>query len=112
MPTLDTCSATTNQVKTGIKTKGRPFSGTVNYINYEKGVMVMKGKAAQTFYINSSTNVKLDGAPAKPEDIKAGHTIGGYAREGSDGKWVATTINIYTEKSREKSTNPQREPTK
>lgn len=78
--------------------KGRPFHGTVKTVDFNANCIVLQGKAAQTFYVNSKTSIKIDGAVASFKDLTVGVYVGGYARQESDGRWVATTLNINTTK--------------
>ncbi|MGB9602007.1 MAG: hypothetical protein ACPMAG_04380 [Limisphaerales bacterium] len=101
-------SANSNQapnLSAGVKSRGRPFHGTIKAVDYSAEFIVLQGKSAQTFYVDSKTAIKIDGKPAKLRDIVAGNYVGGYAREQPDGKWVATTLNIDTTKSKNSSPN-------
>ncbi|MGC8742828.1 MAG: hypothetical protein ACP5T0_02975 [Verrucomicrobiia bacterium] len=85
--------------------RGRPFHGIIKTVDYTSEFIVLEGKSAQTFYVNSNTTIKIDGKAAKFKDISAGHYVGGYARENADGRWVATTLNINTAKSKNSGSN-------
>ncbi len=90
----------TNKNIPTVKLKGRPFNGTIKTVDYKDGYIVLQGKSAQTFYINSETKIKIDGTSSNLKDITAGAYVGGYAREISSGRWFATTVNINTSKSK------------
>lgn len=85
--------------------RGRPFNGIIKTVDYTSEFIVLEGKSAQTFYVNSNTTLRIDGKAAKFKDISAGHYVGGYARENADGRWVATTLNINTAKSKNSGSN-------
>ncbi len=90
----------TNKNSPTVKLKGRPFSGTIKTVDYKEGYIVLQGKSAQTFHVNSETKIKIDGTPSNLKEIAAGAYVGGYAREVSSGRWFATTLNINTSKTK------------
>ncbi len=90
----------TNKNSPTVKLKGRPFNGTIKTVDYKDGYIVLQGKSAQTFYINSETKIKIDGISTSLKDITTGVYVGGYAREMSSGRWFATTLNVNTSKSK------------
>lgn len=90
----------TNKTNSTVKLKGRPFNGIIKIVDYKDGYIVLEGKSAQTFYINSETKIKIDRVPAGLKDIITGVYVGGYARWSSSNKLFATTLNIDTSKSK------------
>ncbi|HON06612.1 MAG TPA: hypothetical protein PLW02_00775 [Verrucomicrobiota bacterium] len=93
-------AASTNKTNTTVKLKGRPFHGIIKTVDYKDGYIVLQGKSAQTFYINSETKIKIDGVQAGLKDITTGVYVGGYARWSSSNNLFATTLNIDTSKSK------------
>jgi hypothetical protein len=78
--------------------KHRPFSGTIKAVSAASRAIVLRGEKAQTFFIIPETKIKRDGQPIKFEQITAGETLGGYARQAPDGRWEALTLNFGEKK--------------
>ena len=75
------------------KSKFRPFNGTIKSVDKTAKTITLEGEKAQAFQITSETKIVKDGKPAILDELSAGDKIGGRARETSDGKWEALTIN-------------------
>jgi hypothetical protein len=76
------------------KLKHRPFNGTIKEVNRSARTIVLRGEKAQTFFIIPETKIKRDGQPIRFEQIAAGESLGGYARQVPDGRWEALTLNF------------------
>lgn len=86
------------------KTKHRPFHGTIKSVDKTARILTLNGPKAQTFKIISETKINRDSKPAGIDALVAGETLGGYARQASDGTWEALTLNVG--KKPEKTTQP------
>lgn len=105
----DFCFAADTQVEKGsrasAKPRGMPFNGTVKFVDPQQSFVVLEGKSARKFFVSPQTKIKIDGVEGKLNQIEAGKYIGGYAREESENHWVATTINIYSNRTKTNSTS-------
>ena len=77
-----------------VKTKYRPFHGTIKSVDKIAKILTLNGPKAQTFKIISETRINRDGKPAGVDALIAGETLGGYARQAADGTWEALTLNV------------------
>ncbi|MCX7872185.1 MAG: hypothetical protein N2487_02745 [Verrucomicrobiae bacterium] len=82
------------------KLRGRPFYGVVKAVDILQGFVVLEGRGGQRFFVSPQTTIKIDGVNAKLKDVEAGKYVGGYAREESAGRLVATTLNIYSDRAK------------
>lgn len=72
-----------------------PFNGKVKSIDAVGMTLSLpggKGKSDRVFIINAETKITLEKKPAKLDDIKVGHYVGGAAKKDGD-KSIAVTIN-------------------
>lgn len=95
-------SIESDKTQTSIKSRGRPFHGTIKLVDYTQNFIVLEGKSAQKFFVSPQTAIKIDGSTGKFNQIESGKYVGGYAREETGGRWVATTLNVYSDKSKTK----------
>jgi len=85
--------------KPSSKAKERPFHGTIKAVNKSLKLITLNGEKAQTFFIIPETKIKKNGKPATLDQIVAGDSLGGYARQAPDGKWEALTLNVGDKKA-------------
>lgn len=94
-----------NNTKPQTKSRGRPFQGMLKLVDVSQNFIVLEGRSAQKFFISPQTTIKIDGIVGKLSSIEAGKYVGGYAREESEGRWVATTLNVYSDRAKTNSTS-------
>jgi len=85
------------------KAKQVPFHGKVSAIDKTAKTIALEGKEKnRTFQITSSTKITKDGKPAIFDDVTAGESVGGRAKESQAGKWEVVTLNIGTKADKAK----------
>ena len=74
------------------KPKSKPFRGRLKVVDLNAKVIVLEGAKAQTYQITSETKITKDEKPARLDEIAAGESVTGYAREVANGKWEARSL--------------------
>jgi hypothetical protein len=92
--TIGAAESPASKAAVASKPKQRPFHGTIKAVNKSSKAIVLNGKKSQTFFIISETKIKKNGKPATLDQIVAGDSLGGYARQAADGRWEALTLNV------------------
>jgi hypothetical protein len=77
------------------KKKQVPFRGKVSAVDKVAKTVALEGKEKQrVFQITSATKITKDGKPAVLDNINAGDSVGGLARENAAGKLEIITLNV------------------
>jgi hypothetical protein len=77
------------------KQRRMPFSGKVSAVDKTTKSVTLDGREkSRTFQITSATKITKNGKPAVMDDVIAGQTVGGLAKETAPGKWEVVTLNI------------------
>jgi hypothetical protein len=71
--------------------KAGPFHGKLAAID-KAAKTITVGK--RTFHVTSDTKIKKSGKPALLDDAVVGETVSGYVKPGTDGKLMATSLNL------------------
>ena len=85
----------TQAPKSDNRPKQLPFRGKVGAVDKTAKTITLAGKEkGRTFQITSGTKITKDGKPAVLDDVTAGESVGGRAKENAAGKWEILTLNI------------------
>ena len=85
----------TQAPKSENRAKQLPFRGKVSAVDKTAKTITLAGKEkGRTFQITSGTKITKDGKPAVLDDVTAGESVGGRAKENAAGKWEILTLNI------------------
>ena len=77
------------------KPKQMPFRVKVSAVDKTTKVITLEGKEkSRSFQVTSETKITKDGKPAVLDDVTAGESVGGRAKENAAGKWEILTLNI------------------
>jgi hypothetical protein len=87
-----------SQTKSG--SRGIPFNGIVKFVDIGQSFVLLEGKSERKFFVTRETKIRIDGVEGKLSQIEAGKYIGGYARKENENHWVASTINIYSNRTK------------
>src|SRR5439155_22958378 len=77
------------------KPKQMPFRGKVSAVDKTTKVITLEGKEkSRSFQVTSETKITKDGKPAVLDDVTAGESVGGRAKENEAGKWESRTLHM------------------
>ena len=86
------------------KKKQVPFRGKVSTVDKVAKTIALEGKEKQrVFQITSETKITKDGKPTVFDDVAAGESVGGLARENAAGKLEVVTLNVGAKAGKAKS---------
>ncbi len=92
------------------KKKQVPFRGKVSTVDKVAKAIALEGKEKQrVFQITSETKITRDGKPAVFDDVAAGESVGGLARENAAGKMEVVTLNVGAKPGKAKSDEAKKE---
>jgi hypothetical protein len=81
-----------------------PFRGKVSTVDKVAKTIALEGKEKQrVFQITSETKITRDGKPAVFDNVAAGESVGGLARENAAGKLEVVTLNVGAKSAKAKS---------
>jgi hypothetical protein len=83
------------------KPKQMPFRGKVSAVDKTTKVITLVGKEkSRSFQVTSETKITKNGKPVVLDDVTAGESVGGRAKENAAGKWEVVTLKIETKQEK------------